>query len=57
MIQRISGCVFAAVAALHLLRAVKGWDLLINGWNLPIWGSWAAVVVLGFLARANLCPS
>ena len=57
MIQRISGCVFAAVAALHLLRAVKGWDLLINDWNLPIWGSWVAVVVLGFLARANLCPS
>ncbi len=38
--------IFSAVAGLHLLRAMNGWELSINGWLLPLWVSWAAGLIL-----------
>ncbi|MDP3953729.1 MAG: hypothetical protein Q8P99_02835 [bacterium] len=45
-----SGLLFTVVALVHLLRAVYGWPVVIGGWDLPMWASWLAVVVVGFLA-------
>ncbi len=42
--------VFTAVAALHFLRVVLGWELVLGNVFIPLWVSWVAVVLAGFLA-------
>ena len=46
----ISGTLFALVAVLHLVRVLVGWDLVIDGWLVPMWASLLGVLVPGFLA-------
>ena len=46
----VSGFIFAAIAVLHALRLFLGWEAMIGGWEVPVWVSWAALVVGGFLA-------
>ena len=46
----ISGLIFAAIAVLHALRIAYGWDAVIGGWEVPMWFSWAGVVIAGYLA-------
>ena len=46
----VSGLVFTAVAIAHGLRAVRQLPLVIGTWQVPVGGSWAAVVVAGLLA-------
>ena len=46
----ISGTVFGIVAALHLLRVVNGWAVVVGPWSAPMWVSW-----LGTLVPAVLC--
>lgn len=45
-----AGAVFSLVAALHALRLLCGWDAVIGGWTVPLWVSWAALAVSGYLA-------
>ena len=45
-----AGTVFLLVAILHTLRLLFGWQAIIGGWTIPLWVSWAGVVVAGFLA-------
>jgi hypothetical protein len=45
----ISAVIFSLVALAHLVRAVLGWGLVINGWQVPMWPSWLALVVLAGL--------
>ncbi|MBI3020970.1 MAG: hypothetical protein HYY59_03095 [Candidatus Omnitrophica bacterium] len=45
-----AGVVFLLVAALHALRLLWGWEAVIGGWHIPLWVSWAALAVSGFLA-------
>jgi len=47
---RYSGLLFLVVVALHLLRIFLGWDAVMGGWDVPLWVSWVAVVVVGYLA-------
>jgi hypothetical protein len=46
----ISVVVFSLVAILHLIRAILGWDVAINGVAIPIWASVVAFIVSGGLA-------
>ncbi len=48
----VAGTVFLLVATLHTLRLFFGWHASIGGWIVPMWVSWAGVVVAGFLAYA-----
>ena len=44
--------VFAIVTAVHLLRIVFDWSVVIAGWSVPLWVSWAGMVFaasLGFI--------
>lgn len=50
----VSGTIFLVVAIVHLLRVVNGWEININDWNAPMWGSWAGVVVAGWMAYHGL---
>ena len=46
----LAAVVFGIIALLHLLRSVLSWPASIANWNLPVWLSYIAVVVLGYLA-------
>ena len=45
-----AGTIFSLIAALHALRLLFGWEAVIGGWHVPLWASWAALAVSGYLA-------
>ncbi len=50
----ITGSIFLVIAGLHLLRIVFGWSLVVEGWAVPIWLSWVALAVAGWLGYEGL---
>jgi uncharacterized membrane protein len=46
----IAVVVFAVVALVHLWRAIAGWEVVINGYAVPISASWIGLVVAALLA-------
>jgi hypothetical protein len=46
----IAVVVFSLVALLQLVRLVQGWQVIVNGWPIPLWASGVACVVAGGLA-------
>ena len=46
----LAAVVFGLIALLHLLRSIFNWQASIAGLNVPVWLSYIAVVVLGYLA-------
>jgi hypothetical protein len=46
----IAALIFALVALLHLLRLVYGWQVVFNGWTVPMWLSWLGLIVAGALS-------
>ncbi len=47
---KVTGSIFFLIAALHLLRSFYGWEVFIGGVSIPLWASWLAVIVAGFLS-------
>jgi hypothetical protein len=47
---RVASVIFAVVAVGHGLRLVYGWDANIGSVDIPLWVSWAALVIAGYLA-------
>jgi len=45
-----AGVIFSLIAVGHLCRIVRGVDVRFGDWAAPMWVSWVAVVVIGFLA-------
>ena len=50
----VAGLFFSLIAVGHLLRIVYSWSLQIADWTAPMWASWLAVIVAGFLGIAGL---
>lgn len=50
----VAGLIFLVVAVVHGLRVAIGWQVTFGGWNVPLWISWVAFVVAGFLAYKGL---
>lgn len=46
----VSGTIFGAVAILHLLRILFGWEAQIGSFVVPTWVSWLSLLVAGYLA-------
>lgn len=46
----VAGIIFLLVAVLHALRVLYDWGALIGGWSVPMWASWIAIVIAGYLA-------
>ena len=42
--------IFVAVAILHLLRYILGWDLTLNSYSFPQWGSILSTIITVSLA-------
>jgi|GEM_PF-465079 len=51
---RTSGGVFLVIMLFHLARVVQGWEGTINGWAIPMWFSYLAVLVTGYMAVNGL---
>jgi len=45
-----SGLVFLLIFAGHTLRSIYKWDVAIEGFEIPLWVSWIAIVLSGILA-------
>lgn len=41
---------FAVIMVVHLARVTGEWEAFISGWPVPMWVSWAAVFIAGYLA-------
>lgn len=50
----IVSTLFLIVALLHFVRAINGWDLVLNGYVIPVWISWVVVVLLSYLVVRGL---
>ena len=50
----VSGIIFLVVALLHLLRIILGWEAVFAGWMVPMWFSWAALVISSYLAYMGI---
>ena len=46
----VMGVIFLLIAILHALRVMYDWGAFIGGWTVPMWLSWAALVIAGYLA-------
>ena len=44
-----AGVMFTIVAAVHLLRLLLSWDVVIGNWHAPLWISGLGLAVSGFL--------
>ncbi len=50
---KVSSGIFALIALLHLARVLFGWNAVIGGWAVPMWLSWVALIVAGYLAYSG----
>jgi len=41
----VTAPIFGLVAAAHVLRAIYGWPVSVEGWSVPLWISWMAAAV------------
>jgi hypothetical protein len=46
----VTATLFLAVAIMHLLRIILGWQVEIGGLSIPFWVSWLGVLVAGAFA-------
>lgn len=46
----ITAIVFTIIAVVHLIRGFAGWEANMGGVDIPLWVSWVAVVIAGYLA-------
>jgi len=46
----LASVVFGIIALAHLIRGIFGWQALVSGFNIPVYFSYLAALVLGFLA-------
>jgi len=47
--RTIAGIILSLAALLHVVRSVAGWDLVLNGFVIPVWVSILAFLIAGYL--------
>lgn len=52
--RKFTGGIFAIIAVLHLLRVVNSWPAQIASFTVPMWLSWVALLLAGYLAYSGL---
>jgi len=45
----IASTLFLLVGILHFIRIINGWELILGDYMIPMWMSWVAVALLGYL--------
>ena len=46
----IASIIFGIVGFLHLIRSIFSWELTVDNFNIPLYFSYAVVIVLGYLS-------
>ena len=52
-----AGLIFLLIAVMHVLRLAFRWEVVLNGWSVPMWVSVVAIVIAAYLALEGLKPS
>lgn len=42
--------IFSVITVVHLARIADQWEAMIGSYPVPMWVSWAAVIIAGYLA-------
>ncbi|MEO6022485.1 MAG: hypothetical protein ABIP64_05100 [Burkholderiales bacterium] len=50
----VAGTIFGVVTLVQILRISMAWPVTIGGWAAPMWFSWVAVVVAGWMSYTGL---
>ncbi len=50
MFSLVAGTIFLIVAVAHALRLAFKWEVIVAGWQVPMWLSGVAVVIAAYLA-------
>lgn len=45
----VSGVLFGVIAVVQAVRALNQWPVHVGDFDVPVWGSWVAMVVAGSL--------
>ncbi len=53
----VAGLIFFLIAVMHGLRLALTWEVVLNGWSVPMWVSVVAIVIAACLAFEGLKPS
>jgi hypothetical protein len=47
---QLAAAIFLIVAVAHALRLIFKWEVLIGGWQVPMWASAVAIFIAAYLA-------
>ena len=50
----VTGLIFLLIAIMHGLRLAFRWEVVLNGWSVPMWVSAVALLIAGYLAFEGL---
>jgi hypothetical protein len=50
----VASVIFLLIALVHALRLAFGWHAVVNGWSVPLWVSWLALVIALYLASEGI---
>jgi len=50
----VAGLIFLLIAVMHGLRIAFRWEVVLNGWSVPMWVSVVAIVITAYLAFEGL---
>jgi len=53
----VAGLIFLLIAVMHVLRLAFTWEVVLNGWSVPMWVSVVAIVIAAYLAFEGLKPA
>lgn len=51
---RTTATLFALVFVVHLMRVINRWEFSIGGFGVPMWISWVAFLLAGYLSWTAL---
>jgi hypothetical protein len=50
----VAAVIFLLVGLMHALRLIFRWHAEVNGWIVPLWVSWVALVIALYLASEGI---
>jgi hypothetical protein len=50
----VASLIFLLIAVMHVLRLALKWEVVLNGWSVPMWVSVIAIVTTAYLAFESL---
>ena len=53
----VVGLTFLLIAVMHVLRLALKWEVVLNGWSVPMWVSAVALPIAAYLAFEGLKPA